>query len=204
MRNGVPTIAVVGYGRAGKDTAAEWLRDHTNLRHSGSTSDTMAPLLALVQGLSVVDCHARRHEHRQFWKDWCDRFRNGEAQDLIDILDRCNGVPSDVRDTDTYRALLEDPGLVARYDPAKIVRLHQRRADIIPGIRGDIELFAARDQGLLDLIVWVENPRVPRDFTVDFKREDADIVIHNEADYDTFYTRLRRLMKVVRGVEIRD
>lgn len=199
----VPRIALVGNGRAGKDTAVEWLRDNTNLRHWGSTSETMLPLVALVRGEPMKACFEQRHQHRMFWKTWCDNFRKGEAYDLHAILNQGDNVPEDIEATPTVRALRAEPEMVLRWDPAKIIRLHLEKADIVPGIRGDIELISAREQGLLDLIVWIENPRVPEDPTVDFKREDADILLMNEADLPQFHFRLRRLAKSLRGVEVR-
>jgi hypothetical protein len=195
-----PKIAIVGHGRAGKDTAAEWIAAHTNLRHFGSTSRTMVPLMALVTGQTMEDCYRCRHECRQRWKDFCDDFRKGSNSAIGTAL--AGAVPNEIEATETVKALREDRDLLARDDPAKIIRLHLQQADVVPGIRGDIELLTAMRQQLLDLVIWVENPRVPTDFTVDFHKEDADCVVMNESTLEVFYARLARILRTLRGVEV--
>lgn len=54
-------------------------------------------------------------------------------------------------------------------------------------------MIAARSNWLVDLIVWVENVRVPVDHTVRFGPEHCDLVIQNNGTVDEYYERLRRL-----------
>jgi hypothetical protein len=195
-------LAFVGYGRAGKDTAAEWFRDHTNLRHTGSSSDTCKPLVALMLGQSIERCFAERHRNRLFWKQFLDNFRKGTYTGILDRLG--DPFPDEIRNTPIVQAILRDPGLVAARDPAKIIRLHLESADIVPGIRGDVELAQAKSEGLLDLVVWIENERVPRDPTVDFDRGYADICIDNNTTLDVFQARLARLASSLKGVSLKE
>jgi hypothetical protein len=65
-------IAIVGHGRAGKDTASQWLGEHTTLRYQESTSEAAAKLC--YQHLhekysysSVQEAFADRHNHREEW-----------------------------------------------------------------------------------------------------------------------------------------
>lgn len=202
MRNGVTTVAIVGYGRAGKDTAAEWLHEHTNMVYNGATSNIMNPLVALATGKSLEESYRTRHDNRRFWKDFCDRFRYGQDEEIDRLLK--GPMPEEIRNSRTVRDILKDPAMVLRADPAKIIRLSLLLGtDIVAGIRGDVELFEARDRGLLDLIIWIENPRVPADFTVDFKKEDCDVVVLNEAGRGVFYSRLARLASSLKGVTLK-
>jgi hypothetical protein len=160
MRDGKPVLMVVGYGRAGKDTACEWFRDHTTLRFTGGSSLVAAPYMGKLLGLSTEEAFRRRHEDRMLWFNELNKLR---ADNPVCLVEMC----------------LEN-------------------SDIVCGPRNIVELDEARRRGLVDLICWIENPRVPADPTVEFSRADADIVIDNESDFATFYARLRRLSAVLK------
>lgn len=150
-----PRIAIVGWGRAGKDEAGKILSRLSSLRYSGSTSNVVCPLIAAELGLTPEEAWATRHANRQFWKDWCDNYR--------------------------------------RDDPARIIRKLLETSDMAIGIRGKEELLCAQREGLVSLTVWIENPRVPPDYTVEFDHTLADLVIHNDSNLTLYNTRLRRL-----------
>ena len=63
------------------------------------------------------------------------------------------------------------------------------------GVRDKIEVLAARNEGLVDLIVWIENKNVPADPTLKFGPEDCDIIIQNSGSLDSFYDKLCRFAK---------
>ncbi len=75
-------------------------------------------------------------------------------------------------------------------DPGCLLRTGLALGNVVAGVRDLCELRAARDQKLVDVIVWIENPRVPVDPTVEFTKEDCDLVLLNEADLPTLYGRL--------------
>jgi hypothetical protein len=75
---GIPRIALVGYGRGGKDTAGGWLGLFTPLRYVGSTSRVVCPLIAKDLGLSVEEAWSQRHNHRRFWHHWCNEYRKDD------------------------------------------------------------------------------------------------------------------------------
>lgn len=79
-----------------------------------------------------------------------------------------------------------------REDPARIVRECLAHSDVVCGVRDGVELRAARDEGLVDVIVWVDRA-VPADPTVAFTADDADLVLRNHGSLDDLYRRLRRL-----------
>jgi len=72
-------VAVLGYGRAGKDTAAMWLGMHVyGCHYVGSTSDVVNPLIARERGMTPEENWATRHQNRKFWYDWCNEFRKDD------------------------------------------------------------------------------------------------------------------------------
>ncbi len=66
---------------------------------------------------------------------------------------------------------------------------------ITGGIRDIKEIVHARDTGLVDLIIWVENNRVPVDPTVTFTSREADIIIQNNWTIEEYRMRLTRLAR---------
>jgi len=70
----LPRLAILGYGRAGKDEAGRWLGEHTDLRYAGSTSQVVCPLIAKDLGISEQEAWDTRHQNRIYWKDWCNNY----------------------------------------------------------------------------------------------------------------------------------
>jgi hypothetical protein len=79
---GPKKIALLGYGRAGKDTAAGWLGLFTPLRYVGSTSMVACPMIAESLGISVEEAWATRHQHRGFWYSRCNEYRKDDPTKL--------------------------------------------------------------------------------------------------------------------------
>lgn len=77
-----PVIAIVGHGRSGKDTAAEWLAEHTVLRFAGGCSFAARHYMAQRLGLSPDESYARRHENRDKWFQYLNEFREGDPDRL--------------------------------------------------------------------------------------------------------------------------
>ena len=61
------TVAVVGPGRSGKDTAAEFLGQLTSLRYVGSTSWIGLDYMAERLGVCSMTAWESRHAHRARW-----------------------------------------------------------------------------------------------------------------------------------------
>ena len=81
-------------------------------------------------------------------------------------------------------------------DPGCLVREALAQGNVIAGVRDKCEVVTARSQGLVDVIVWIENPRVLADPTVEFTASDCDLVILNDQDLKTFHERLRTFAKL--------
>lgn len=66
-------IGIVGHGRAGKDTAAEYLRDFHGLRYTHGTSRWAATIVWAAMTRTghgydtVEECFEDRHNHRELW-----------------------------------------------------------------------------------------------------------------------------------------
>lgn len=153
-------LAFCGYGRCGKDTACEWLRDHTKLVFNGGCSWTASPYMAmrlsreLGREVTVEDAYDRRHADRMKWYTYMNEYR--------------------------------------RDDPARLIRDCLVHSNIICGIRDREELLAAREEGLLDLIIWIERD-VPTDETVTYTVDDCDIILRNQHSLGAYYAKLWRL-----------
>jgi len=155
-----PIIAFCGYGRSGKDTGAEWFRDHTKLVFKGGCSWTariyMAERLSKEMGRLVTpeEAYARRHEDRMKWYEYLNNYRCGA--------------------------------------PSRLIRDCLNHSDIICGIRDRAELLAAREEGLLDLIIWVDR-EVPTDPTVTYTADDCDVIVRNHHSLPDYYAKLWHL-----------
>lgn len=83
----VPTIAICGYGRAGKDTAAEWFRDHSILEFCGGCSWTGLPYVAKRLCISEEEAWNTRHHRRMEWYEILNEYRKDDPTRLIkDVL----------------------------------------------------------------------------------------------------------------------
>lgn len=155
--NRLKRILIVGNGRAGKDTACEYLAKVTQLRFAGTTSIYLAKYVAARLGVSDEEAYKTRHLNRNFW----------------------HRVGNEIR----------------RQDPGRLIRESLQNAEIVGGIRDLEEIAVCKREHLIDLIVWIENKRVPRDSTVTFSEKDCDIVIQNHWTLEDFSQRLLRFAR---------
>ena len=78
-------------------------------------------------------------------------------------------------------------------DPTLLVKLTLIENDVVSGIRGDVELHACKEAGVIDLAVWVDNPRVDHDPTLEYSADDCDLVIRNAGGKLEYFNRLKKL-----------
>lgn len=156
-RSGIPVVAFNGYGRAGKDTAAEYVGKLTRERviYGGSSSWRGMPIMAAMVGIPAEELYKIRHLHRDF---------------MIKAFHAIRG--------DDYSFL---------------VRLALGAADIVVGVRGEMELDEIVRQKIVHLNVWVDNRRVEVDKTVEYSAEDCDVIIPNHGSKLDYYERVNRL-----------
>jgi hypothetical protein len=77
-------------------------------------------------------------------------------------------------------------------DPSLLARMAFQNGDVSGGVRGKPEIEAIRQEGVADLIIWIDRD-VPVDPTMEFGREYADIVIENNGTVTELREKLRRL-----------
>jgi hypothetical protein len=86
---GLSSLALCGYGRAGKDEAAKYLIQAYGYGYSGSASRLALPLIAVAIDQPAVDVWSSRHLHRKYWFEWLNEFRRDDPSLLARM---CLGV----------------------------------------------------------------------------------------------------------------
>ena len=147
----------VGHGRAGKDTACEYLAQITTLRNAGTTSKYLCKHMAQVLNLPEDVAYGKRHEMRMLWYDEANKLREK--------------------------------------GPTTLIRQALENGEITGGVRDYQEIVAAKAEGLIDLIVWVDNNRVPEDPTVKFTPKECDLIIPNHWSLEEFHERIERFAR---------
>lgn len=82
-------------------------------------------------------------------------------------------------------------------DPALLVKMCLGAGDVVVGVRGKIELHTVQQARLIDYSVWVDNPRVPVDPTVEFGVADCDFSIPNHGGVTDLYRRIDVLVRLL-------
>lgn len=75
-------------------------------------------------------------------------------------------------------------------DQCFLIRCALDTGNMITGVRGLPEINAAIAEKLFDSIVWIDNPRVDADPTMDFGSEKANVVIRNNGSLVKFQHQL--------------
>lgn len=156
----IPVLGICGMGRAGKDTAAEFLCDKFGIVYPKSASWQILPLVAHMIGVSQEEAWRDRHQNREFWIAACHALRKG------------------------------DVGL--------LVRMCLGAGDVAVGLRGKEEFHTVMREGLVDLMLWIDRPQVGNDITVEFTRDDCDVVVDNHTSLERFHDRLVRFGRTIR------
>lgn len=82
-------------------------------------------------------------------------------------------------------------------NPTLIVRLVLSSSDIVVGIRSFAELKSVtRPGGLVDASVWIDNPRVDKDPTVEYTMDECDFVIRNNGTKSEYADKLLKFGKL--------
>lgn len=167
-----PTIALVGWGRVGKDTIGEMIGDRTKLRYTGSLSwyglDYMAERLGVCKQLAWE----RRHLHRELWKKWLDEFREDNHCRLIEMALAAGEIVVGIRDVRELVAareknLLDYVVWIKRdgipCDPT--VTFDESYADVIFDNSGDLDQLSYDvDSTLIGGLSLPKKPNLTREF----------------------------------------
>ena len=104
------TLAICGWGRHGKGTAARWLSEHVGYRYLQSTGEAAAQTVFSVLGpkygyQSVEDCRADRDRHRVEWAQIiADYNADDSARLYVEMADAGNDIIEGIRHKDEFRA----------------------------------------------------------------------------------------------------
>ncbi len=155
----LPSLAILGMGRAGKDTAAKYICDRCGLTYAGSSSNNLGVFVAHMAGEDYHKAFEERHQHREFW------IAAGHA--------------------------------VRGMDLTLLAKLAMADGDFAIGLRGREELYGCYKEGLIDAAIWIDNPRVPNDPTVEFTSADCDLMVPNHGSFMELYKKLDRLIALL-------
>jgi hypothetical protein len=79
-----------------------------------------------------------------------------------------------------------------------LVKMCLGAGDVAVGIRGRLEFEKCARDGVVDLLVWIDNPRVPADITVEYGPEDCDVVLPNHGSRRELYAKVYKLVEMLR------
>jgi hypothetical protein len=149
-----PRVAIVGYGRHGKDVSAMALHNYGPFRFCGSTSWHALPYMAKILNLPHQVAWDTRHERRDLWKSYCDYLRKDDPLFLIKLALKSGNVVSGIRDGVEIDAAIEQklfdgilwverPG----FDADKTVTFDKSKATAVAVNDGTIEELRAKVRG---------------------------------------------------------
>lgn len=143
--------------------------------HGRCGKDTSGEYLASVTGLRFAGTTSKylaKYVARQLGRDEADVYQTRHA------------------DRDTWHRIGKQ---VRASNPGVLIRESLADGQIIGGVRDHEEIVYAKS--VVDLIIWVDNNRVPIDQTVEFTSRECDVVIQNHWSLDELHHRLDRLAK---------
>jgi hypothetical protein len=85
-----------------------------------------------------------------------------------------------------------------RDDPTLLAKMLLSKADIVVGVRGAAELEACRATGVIDVSLWIDNPRVIIDPTVEYTEDDCDLTVKNGHTKLAYFSKLRNLAELLK------
>lgn len=161
----LPKLLIIGHARHGKDSLAE--------------------ILSVEYGLTFVSS-SQAAADIFIYDELKDKY--GYTNSVECFEDRVN-----------HRAEWYD--MICDYnkdDKAKLAKGILELADCYVGMRDRSEIVECMKQGLFDLIVWVDaSERLPLESENSFNIDKtcADIIIENNADFQTFKSKVKRIFK---------
>lgn len=84
-------------------------------------------------------------------------------------------------------------------DLTLLARMCLGAGDVLVGPRAKPEFDAYVAQGIVDWTVWIDNPRVPSDITVEFTAGDCDLMVPNHGTKEELFAKWDKLMPVLYG-----
>lgn len=163
-------IGICGHGGHGKDEFANRLAKASGLRYIAGTSVYAAEFVFWML--------RRKHE-------WAREYPNPVA---------CWADRRNHRD-----AWAEAIGEYNRDDPVRLYRDCLSFQDMLTGIRWRHEFEPCKAAKLVDLWVWVFDPRKPEDSTCEITAADCDWIVANDAGLDHLTSKAQMLANVMKA-----
>ena len=174
-------LMIMGYGRHGKDTVAEYLRDHYGMTFESSShaaAEAILPLLCSVRGYgSVEEAYNDRHAYIH--------------------------LPDDGGQIAMREVWYEAIRLLNAGDPTTLAKKIFAKNDLYVGIRSKEEFDACRKEGLFDIAIWVDrSAHAPTEArgSCSVSWKDADYLINNNGTLENTYRNIDELMETL-GVQ---
>ena len=108
IQSNTPQVLFVGWGRAGKDEAAQFAEAHLGLRYGGSFSWHAKEHIAKLLGVHPMTAWEQRHKNRQFWKDECDKLRQEDQCYLARKVLKDGDIGAGLRDRVEFDAVVRE------------------------------------------------------------------------------------------------
>jgi len=146
--------------------------------------DTVSQLLVQFMGLKYTQSTSEAAKKYVFQKlqdqyqypdeEVCFRDRVNHRKEWFDLIIERNGADG----IGLYREMAADN-------------------EIFNGIRKwDPDIIKCREAGLIDLVIWVDNPRIPPESNLTFGPEQCDITIHNSGTLEELTAKVQNLTKL--------
>ncbi len=81
----IPVLAFLGYGRHGKDTAAEWWCKVAGTTYNSSASRAVLPIVATMAEDTPEHAWEVRHDNKDFWIEACHAIRRRELTLIVKL-----------------------------------------------------------------------------------------------------------------------
>lgn len=177
-----PRLMIMGYGRHGKDTAAEYLRDKYGLTFQSSSiaaAEAIFPLLQSVRDYGSVE----------------EAFEDRHSVILVGVDD------GQILMREVWHQAIK---LLNKGDPTTLAKQIYAKSDIYVGIRSKEEFNAIKSKRMFDLSIWIDRgehlpPEAEVSCTV--SPDMADLVVNNNGTLEDLYNNLDIVMKRYLGVD---
>ena len=100
-------VLFVGWGRTGKDEAAQFAELHLGLRYGGSFSWHAKDDVAKAMGVHPMTAWETRHQHRKFWYDECNKIRAVNITELAERALATGDICAGLRDKPELKAVFD-------------------------------------------------------------------------------------------------
>lgn len=174
-----PRLMVVGHARHGKDTFADMLCDLSNKIYKKRSSSECAIQYAIWPKLDEIYPAYFAEKLRAHAIAW---GFDSAYEELYE--NRFNY-------RDEWKQLICDYN---KDDKTRLMKQLYATSNIYVGIRSKQEFYAGRDEGIFDLSIWVDNPRVGAEKTNELNPLDCDLIVNNCGDLEVLEQRARDIL----------